>query len=271
MLVRARLARVSLVILCLCLGGARSPAAAFEVVPHRAVYDLAFGGSSGRSDVVDVKGTMAFEWEDTCDGWSVTQRTVMSFAYSSGDVIDIGWNVVTWEAKDGLRYRYFIRNFENGEVKEEFRGEARLDGPGQGGVAEYTLPEGRKVTLPPGTLFPTAHTLELLKRIEAGESFFWATIFDGFNEDGLSDVNAVMATQTASEAAAPGRSPLLSSAPSSRVTLAFFDHANDSAEPDQEQRIRLHLNGVVETITFDFGDFDVNGTLRELKALPSPC
>lgn len=270
MALRALLGRVSLAILCLCPGG-WSPALAFEVTPHRAVYDLSFGGSSGRGDVVGVTGTMAFDWEDACDGWSVTQRTVMSFAYSSGDVIDIGWNVVTWEAKDGLRYRFFIRNFENGEKKEEFRGEARLDGPGQGGVADYVLPEGHKVTLPAGTLFPTAHTLELLKRIEAGDSFFWATIFDGFNEDGLSDVNAVMARPAATEAAAPGRPPLLSAAPSSRVTLAFFDHAGESTEPEQEQRVRLHLNGVVESITFDFGDFDVDGELRELKALPSPC
>jgi hypothetical protein len=269
--VRACLTRLSLAIVSLCLGGVWIPASAFQVVPHRAVYDLSFGGSNGRGDVVDVTGTMAFDWEDSCDGWNVTQRTVMSFAYSSGDTIDVGWNVVTWEAKDGLRYRYFVRNFENGEVKEEFRGEARLDGPGESGVAQYSLPQGLTVALPAGTLFPTAHTIELLKRIEAGDSFFWATIFDGFNEDGLSDINAVVTTRHKTEAAAPGRLPLLAATPSTGVRLAFFDHANESAEPDQEQQFRLHLNGIVETIVFDFGDFNVDGKLRELKELPSPC
>jgi hypothetical protein len=46
--------------------------------------------------------------------------------------------------------------------------------------------------LPPGTLFPTAHTLALLKHIEAGESFLWATIFDSFDEDGISDISALV-------------------------------------------------------------------------------
>ncbi len=267
----AFLTRLSLATVSLCLSGGWFPAIAFETVPHRAIYGLSFGGSNGRGDVVDVTGTMAFELEDSCDGWSVTQRMVMSFAYSSGDTIDIGWNVVTWEAKDGLRYRFFVRNFEEGEVKEEFRGEARLDGPGRGGVAEYALPEGRTVALPAGTLFPTAHTLELLKRIEAGDPFFWATIFDGFNEDGLSDINAVVTAPRETDARASGRLPLLSAGPSSRVTLAFFDHAEQSAEPEQEQQFLVHMNGVVESITFDFGDFEVDGTLKELKQLPSPC
>lgn len=271
MLVRTRLTGLSLAIATLCLGSAWLPALAFQVVPHRAIYDLTFGGSSGRSNVVDVSGTMAFDWADACDGWSVTQRTAMSFTYSSGDTIQLGWSVATWEAKDGLRYRYFIRNFENGELREEYRGEATLDGPDKGGIAHYALPEGRTVTLPAGTLFPTAHTLQLLDRIEAGESFFWATIFDGFNDDALSDVNAVVTTRHGTEAGAQGRLPLLSAGPSTRVALAFFDHGGDSVQPTQEQRLRLHLNGVVESITFNFGEFSVDGALRELEELPSPC
>ena len=260
-------------VLLLCVGVAGSPGAAFEIVPHRAIYELSYGSGTSRSDVVDVTGNMLFEWEDSCDGWSVTQRTVMSFTYRTGESVDLGWNLVTWESKDGLRYRFFIRNLENGEVKDEFRGEAHLDGPGKGGVADYTLPEGRQVTLPPGTLFPTAHTIELLKRIEAGETFFWATFFDGFDEEGLSDISAIVTKSMATEAGVAGRMPLLSAGPSSRVHLAFFKHSNDSesTEPEHEQQLRLHQNGIVETITFDFGDFNVEGKLKELKELRPPC
>lgn len=259
------------VIGCLLATGAVLQARAFEIAPHRAVYDLAFGGSSGHGEVVDVTGTMLFEWEDSCDGWSVTQRTAMTFSYQSGESVDLGWSVVTWESKDGQRYRFFVRNLENGQLKEEFRGEARLDGPGQGGVAEYTLPQAQTLALPAGTLFPTAHTLALLNHIEAGDTFFWATLFDGFDDKGLSDVSAVVISRQDTEVGAGGRWKLLSAAPSSRVTLAFFDRANDTAEPKHEQQLRLHGNGVVESITFDFGDFNVVGKLRELKDLPPPC
>src|SRR5262245_6579241 len=145
MFVPAFITRLGLVALFLCLAIAGAPASAFEIVPHRAIYDLSFAGGQGNSQVVDATGAMGFAWEDACDGWSVTQRTAMSFSYQSGETVNLGWNLVTWESKDGLRYRFFIRNLENGEVKEEYRGEAHLEGPGQAGVADYTVPEGRKI------------------------------------------------------------------------------------------------------------------------------
>ena len=271
MFARAFITRLGLVALLLCLGGAMVAAQAFEIVPHRAVYDLSFGGGKGNSQVVDVTGSMIFEWEDACDGWSVTQRTAMSFSYQSGETVNLGWNLVTWESKDGLHYRFFIRNLENGEVKEEYRGEAHLGGPGQGGTADYTVPEGRKLPLPPGTLFPTAHTVALLKHIEGGENFLWATIFDGFDEDGLSDISALVTRNLGKETAAAARFPLLSTVPSNRVHLAFFKHQDDTTEPEHEQQLRLHMNGIVESIVLDFGDFNVEGKLKELKELRPPC
>lgn len=271
MTVRTSITRPCLATLFLCIFGVGMPVGAFEVAPHRAVYDLSYAGANGRSSVVDVSGRMEFEWEDSCDGWSVTQRMAMSLAYEAGEALDLGWNVVTWESKDGLRYRFFVRILENGELKEEFRGEARLEGPGKAGVAEYSLPQRRTLTLPAGTLFPTAHTMELLKRIEAGEMFFWATIFDGSDESGLSDISAIVTDPMATEAGATGPLPLLRGSPYSRVNLAFFARDTESAEPENEQQLRLHQNGVVETISFDFGDFNVEGKLQELKALSSPC
>ena len=260
-------ARLRLAAVLVCLSGA----AAAEVAPHRAVYDLSLNHSSAHGDVVDVTGTMLFEWADSCDGWSVTQRTAMSLSYQTGENIDLGWNVVTWESKDGLRYRFFIRELQNGDVKDEYRGEAHLDGHGKGGVAEYSLPDKRTVTLPPGVLFPTAHTVELMKHVEAGDRFFWATVFDGFDNDGMSDISAAIATRLKTEAGAGSRFPLLAAGPSSRVSLAFYGRNSQSAEPEHEQVLRLHQNGVVEAITLDFGDFSVDGQLTELKALPPPC
>jgi hypothetical protein len=269
MTARSWIARLCPGAVFLCVFGAG--AAAAEVAPHRAVYDLSLDTSRSHGEVIDVSGTMLFEWADSCDGWSVTQRTAMSFTYQSGETVDLGWNVVTWESKDGLRYRFFIRNLENGEVKDEYRGEAHLDGRGKGGIADYSLPKKRAVTLPAGVLFPTAHTVELMKRVDAGDKFFWATVFDGFDNDGLSDISAVIATRLKTEASAGSRFPLLAAGPSSRVSLAFYGRNNQGAEPEHEQVLRLHQNGVVEEITLDFGNFSVAGKLKELKALPPPC
>jgi EipB-like len=261
--------RLSLAVFLLCVSGAAMTARAVEVAPHHAVYDLSL--KHGGNEVSDVSGSMQFDWEDSCDGWSVTQKTAMTLLYQTGDEVGFGWNVVSWESKDGLRYRFFVRKLENGETTEEFRGEAHLDGPGKGGVAEYTLPEKHTVKLSPGTLFPTAHTIKLLHEIEGGTPLLWATVFDGSDASGIFDVSAAVSTRLKTEAAATGRSPLLTAGPSAHVSLAFFNRDTQGAEPEHEQVLRLHSNGVVESLDLDFGDFTVEGKLKEVRELKPPC
>ena len=43
-------------------------------------------------------------------------------------------------------------------------------------------------------------------------------------------------------------------------------------EPEHEQRLRIHDNGVVEELILDYGDFSVIAKLREIAGLtPPPC
>ena len=51
--------------------------------------------------------------------------------YAETSDVDIVSSFVTWESKDGLRYRFNQKQTRNGEVDQEIR-EARLDGPGKG-------------------------------------------------------------------------------------------------------------------------------------------
>lgn len=244
------------------------PVGAVEVTPHRAIYNMALLSSRGGSDIADVNGTMQFEWKDSCDGWAVDQRSLMTFLYNSGDEVDLGWNLVSWESKDGLRYRFYVRKFQNGELYEELRGDARLDGLGKGGVAQYTLPEPRKLHLPAGTMFATAHSLKLLELAGSGGQFLWATVFDGSDEAGLFGVNAVVSDRREPKGVDDARSPLLVAGPSWHVALAFFAATGQAAEPEHEQGLRLHANGVTEDLVLDYGDFTVSATLQKIERLP---
>lgn len=263
------IARRCLAGVALCVSTAAS-AIAVEIAPHRAIYDMALQSSRGGSDIADVSGSMQFEWADACDGWSVDQRSIMTFLYNSGEEVDLGWNLVSWESKDGLRYRFYVRKFQNGELYEELRGDARLDGPGRGGVADYTLPDSKRVHLPAGTLFPSAHSLLLLESAEAGRPFVWANVFDGSDAEGLFGVSAVISGRREAEGVADPRSPLLIGGPSWHMALAFFAATGQAAEPQHEQRLRLHANGVVEDLVLDYGDFTVSATLKKLEKLPPP-
>jgi hypothetical protein len=201
------------------------PASAAEIAPHRALYSLTLGSAKQSSGVVAATGAMAYEWGETCDGWTVQQRFRLRLQYAEQDGVEVSSSLVTWESKDGLRYRFNERRLRNGEPDEEIKGEARLDGAGKGGTAEFTRPEASTLTLAPGVLFPTAHTLLLIDRAQAGEQFVAKAVFDGASVENASQITAVIGPELKPDAPKAGEKPVdspLLNRPSWRIRLAFF-------------------------------------------------
>jgi hypothetical protein len=247
---------------------------AVDVAPHRAVYTMSLASAKPDSGVVGVEGSMSFQWGETCDSWTVEQRYKMKMHYAEDAEVDLGSSFVTVEAKNGEHYRFWERKLKNGEPDEEVRGTANLDGPGLGGKAEFTKPEVKTINLAPGVLFPTAHTILLIERAQAGDNFVARKVLDGASEDNAIDVTAVIGgPQTAEAGAADAtlKSPLLAR-PSWRMRLAFFppDGAPDTDQPDYEIGMRLLDNGVSRDMTLDYGDFAVRAILDEIEPLPKP-
>jgi hypothetical protein len=251
------------------LGLAQGPAlgAEIDIQPHRAVYDLELSGSRSSSTVVQASGRLEFEWADACDGWTVTQRAKIEVGHSDGTVYDFGWSYSAWESKDDQTYRFFIRRLFGGEAEEEVKGKATLT-PSKGGLATFELPEARDVTLPPGTLFPNRHTIEVLEALQSGDTPLWREVFDGSGDEGIYGVSATEVQELAPGDARGFDSPLLTAQVSWFVQLAFFGMDETQALPEQEQGMRLYANGIADQMTFDYGDFSVSARLRELEALP---
>ena len=120
------------------------PAASAEIAPHRALYSMTLGSTRDDSGVVDARGTMDYEWGETCDGWTVEQRYRLKMRYAEARDVDINSSFVTWESKDGLRYRFNQKQTRNGEVDQEIRGEAKLDGPEKGASPSSRNPIPRR-------------------------------------------------------------------------------------------------------------------------------
>ena len=187
----------------------------------------------------------------------------------SGMAQDFGWTYSAWERKDGTAYRFFITRRFGNDQKEEVRGEARLDGAAGSGTARYHLPAEREVELPPGTIFPSGHTLDLLHALKEDRPPSWWTLFDGSGDEGIYGVNAAVARSLAPGEMVEFRSPLTEDLASWRVSLAFFNMDENDSLPDQEQAFRLYENGIADQLTFDYGDFSVKAVLEELEPLTS--
>ncbi len=249
-----------------------APTLAFgvELASHRAIYDMKLSHSQNGGKVTDVRGTMTYEWVDACDGWTTAQKSQMKFFYEDGRTVGLGWTLSSWESKDGLRYRFFVRNFADGKATTEFKGEAKLDGPGKAGVALFTMPKNLKLVLPAGTLFPTAHTISLLNHLKAGDRLLYATVFDGTDDKGLFDISAVLAGTPSPDAAVARLSPLLVHGPVYRVGLAFFAPTDNQSTPEHEQTLTVYGNGIVGGLELDYGGFSVGAVLTKLEGLPAP-
>ncbi|HLI12484.1 MAG TPA: DUF1849 family protein [Alphaproteobacteria bacterium] len=259
----ARLSLAALALPLLCLPGR---VLAADLIPHHAFYELKLKDQKGQSGIVDASGGMAIEVKETCDAWLTEQRLKLRVVRDEEEEVITDNNFTSWEAKDGHRYRFSVRNRLNGVVNEELRGEAEIGA--KGGTAKFTLPERREVALPKGTLFPTAHVGELLDAARKGVHIFRRTVFDGATVDGPDEINVVIEAPVPLEKL-PGLDQKIG-APAWPMRWAFFPISSTQATPDYELAMRMLDDGVVVGLTLVYEDFEVTGKITFFAALPKP-
>lgn len=246
------------------------PALAAESVPlaaHKASYELTLDKVRSE-DVAGARGTMTYEMDDSCDGWASQQRLEIHLTNRDGQDIAMITDYATWESKDGLRMRFHMRQTTETAVTEQVDGEASLDGPGKGGTIHYTQPAAKEMKLPPGTLFPTAHTAAIIAAAEDGKKFLNLPIFDGTGDSGAQDSSILILNWNPP---GPAPYPVLAQLPSGRVRIAFYKRDAGDQTPDYEVGMRYWANGVADDLNMDFGEFVLQGKLKQFKPLPGHC
>jgi hypothetical protein len=220
---------------------------------HRAIYTLTLSSSRG-GDVVAANGTMGYEVIDACDGWAVRQRLSMNLTNTDGQDVKMVSDYATWEAKDGLKFRFHMKQTTDTAVTSQTDGDAFLERAGGPGEAHYTVPQDTTKPLPPGA--------------QAGRKFLALPLFDGTDDSGAEDSSVVVLDWKKPEA---NTFPLLSNLASTRVRLAFFDRSSKSEVPSYQVGMRYWENGVADNLQMDFGDFVMDAKLTELTPLPHKC
>lgn len=245
--------------------GGAAWAAAAELTPHRAVYNMGLATMKSGSGLAGATGTMSYMFDDSCDGWVVENRIAIQYAYTEGGQAMSTTDFITWESKDGLKYRFRMRNTRDGQVTEEVEGTAEMKAKGQGGVVKFTRPEPMSVPLPKGTMFPTEHTVKLIDVAQTGGKSFWKVVFDGSGTEGPYEVNALIGRQHPTQAT---KSSPLTSSQSWPMRLAFFPVSSREEVPNFEMALDYHPNGVAREIIQTFKNFSLKGRLQSVEALP---
>ena len=236
--------------------------AAPQLAAHTALYKLTMDHAKS-DEVVGATGTMTYEVQDACEGWAVQQRLEMTITNRDGQDVQMVSDYATWEAKNGTKLRFRMRQTTETAVTEVTSGEASLPKPGEAGEIHYVEPHEANMPLKAGTVFPMAHTAKLIAGAEAGEKFMAIPLFDGTSATGGQNTSVIV-TRWGSTEAAPF--PPLAGLPNGRVHVAFFDHG--STTPDYEVGMRYWDNGVADDLRMDFGDFVMAGKLASFQLQP---
>lgn len=255
---------------------AHSPtsAGAVDLMPHKALYDIKMVSKHSGAQIVNISGQMYYEWKETCDAWSSDHHFNLLYEYADSPAMNITSDFTAYETFDGKTLHFNSRRKQDGTLFQELRGVANIAGPseeGRAGKATYTVPEGLSFDLPAETLFPMAHTLELVKRMKSGDKFYPAVIFDGSDEEGPVAINTFIGKRiTATEEINMTEkiNEKLLDSPARKMRMAFFPLANDNAESDYEMDIIFHENGIVSNMLVEYKKFSVEQTLVALEEVP---
>ncbi len=246
-----------------------------RLVAHRALYTLTYNPrastatkNGGGGDVVAARGTMGYEVIDACDGWAVRQRLRMTVTNSEGQDVHMASDYATWESKDGLKFRFHMKQMTDNATTSQTDGDATLTKAGGAGEAHYIRPQDATKPLPAGTFFPTGHTVALLAAAREGKKFLAVPLFDGTDEKGAEDSSiAIIDWKPPHQTQFPALTPLAST----RVRLAFFDRQPGTTTPTYQVGLRYWENGVADDMQMDFGDFVMDGKMTELTPQPKRC
>lgn len=250
---------------------AATPAAAQELQPHRAAYDV-YTLDHGRTG--ESAGTYAFELKATCEGYAVTQRMRLSLDGGGRNSVTTESQSVMTESRDGRKLHFEHRQTANGKQMSLFKGDATLDDNGAG-EARFTDPEGQSVALPAGTMFPMAITRATIRHAKAGDTSFDALFFFGEKPKPPQSVNMVLGRvpkRLADVKIPDGAAAIADGRTRVYYRGGFFDYdEKGKGEQATFEMSSLTLDNGVELYgTHEERDAGIEYRISRLEALPKP-
>jgi hypothetical protein len=157
----------------------------------------------------------------------------------------------------------------NGDTVGEYVGSAELGVGKADGAAAFTKPDGQKVVLPKGAVFPTAEIQHILAAARAGKHRASDIVFDGSGETALYQADAYIVPVSPNRRPVPeAAAKVLGGINSWMVEVSYFPFRTNEGAPEYELSFRLFENGVSTDLLLDYGDLAIKGRLVRLQPLP---
>lgn len=239
-------------------------ALAVDLASHKAIYDIRMKSADTGSQVLDVRGKMLFTFKKSCDGWISNHKFTLDYEYTGAPPVQIESKFASFEKFDGTLLNFSSNRLANGEADLELRGLAKTSI----NKATYSIPANLSFDLLKTTLFPAMHTVKLIEAAEQGQKIVNATVFDGSDDQGPVEINAVIGKKLVLEPDTKLNQKLISGTGWS-MRLAVFPNSQDDNQTtsDYEMTMTLQENGIIRDMVIDYHNFSVTQKLVALEPI----
>lgn len=243
------------------------PAHAVDLASHKAIYEIRMKSAKTGSQVMDVRGKMLFMFKKSCDGWISNHKFSLNYEYTGTSPAEVESQFTSFENFDGKSLNFSSNRSTNGEQDQQFRGLAKIS-DGLKSLAQYSIPDDLSFKLPDRTLFPAGHTIKLIEAAEKGQKLVNATVFDGSDDQGPVEINAVIGKKLPPAEDTKFDKNLIAKDGWS-MRLAVFPHDGDDNQTtsDYEMTMNLLQNGIIKDMTVDYHNFSVTQKLIAVEPL----
>ncbi len=248
-----------------------------QLAPHRAVYDLTLDKSLSSANITSASGRMVFEVTGSkCEGYLVSMRFILSVLDTKGSTNVTDVRSSSWEDGGAKRFRFNTSQYNNRKLSKTTIGDAARKGPGLPIKVKIKSPKRSDAKFDEKAYFPTEHTKLVIDAALKGKKIVMAPIYDGTdNGNTLYDTTAFIGKELkADEFVVKSKIKNLEQLKdmiSWPVSISFYDKKKSYKQdllPDYEISFRLYKNGVSRDLLIDYGDFSLNGALKEIEFLP---
>jgi hypothetical protein len=251
------------------------PSGPVHLAPHRAVYDISLERTSPGSGVADMTGRLVYEITgSTCEGFTQSMRFVTRTTNQEGETSITDLRTSSWEDVPSRRLRFSTNTFQNEQLAEQTKGDARRSQSHEAARVDLDKPARKSVDVAAGVFFPVQHSVALIEAARSGKRMFKADLYDG-SDNG----EKIYATSAAiGRMAEPGAIAMpalaengdkLARVPSWPISISYYEPAVAKSDtlPAYEMSYRFHDNGVTSKLMIDHGEFAFKGELKELVFL----
>jgi hypothetical protein len=250
------------------------------LAPHKAVYKLMLGDTGAGSNVSDIRGQLIYDFQGSvCEGYTLNTRLITQVYDRDGKPSVSDVRSESWEDAAGERFRFSTSQYADGKLSDSSKGSARRSAHHPQTVyVRLEKPERANITLTGNILFPTQHSLQLLKAALAGQPRLQADIYDGSEKgakvyETTSLVGGPLELSSNSQLPAVKNSNSLDGMPSWPVVVSYYDQSpKKDGLPAYEISFRMYSNGVSRKLKLDYGTFSLDGELSSIDFYEDkPC